>query len=146
MLCADAALPGELGLRGHGGLAAVVPNPGDVLLLSESGWPRCPLIFSHSLFFQTVAEKAEHQEGGDRHRTQALRAADALARRVCLQPCSVPCSHFFGESTNVQYTVALRGFCLIGARPVWPLSLWGLCNIAHNDQRPRRQPFAIAIR
>jgi len=63
MLCADAALPGELGLRGHGRLAAVVPNPGDVLLLSESGWPRCPLIFSHSLFFQTSQRKQKHQEG-----------------------------------------------------------------------------------
>ena len=57
MLCADAAAPGELGLRGNGRLAAVVPNPGDVLLLSESGFPRCPLIFSPSLFFQTSQRK-----------------------------------------------------------------------------------------
>ena len=57
MLCADAAAPGELGLRGNGRIAAVVPNPGDVLLLSESGFPRCPLIFSPSLFFQTSQRK-----------------------------------------------------------------------------------------
>ena len=57
MLCADAATPGELGLRGNGRLAAVVPNPGDVLLLSESGFPRCPLIFSPALCFQTSQRK-----------------------------------------------------------------------------------------
>ena len=61
MLCADAAAPGELGLRGNGRLAAVVPNPGDVLLLSESGFPRCPLIFSPSLFFQTSQRKQNTQ-------------------------------------------------------------------------------------
>ena len=67
MLCADAAAPGELGLRGNGRIAAVVPNPGDVLLLSESGFPRCPLIFSPSLS-ASRRRRESRTPRGDRHR------------------------------------------------------------------------------
>ena len=71
-------------------------------------------------------------------RTRAPRLLAALFRSVF---------SFFWRNTNVQYTVALRGFCLIGARPVWPLSLWGLCNIVytHTTSAPTAF-FAIAIR
>ena len=96
-----------------------------------------------------VAEKAEHQEGGDRHRffTQALRAADALARAAfACSPVPFPVLIFLAK-VQTYSTVALRGFCLMGARPVWPLSLWGLCNIVytHTTSAPTAF-FAIAIR
>ena len=66
MLCADAASPGELGLRGHGRLAAVVPHPGDVLLLSESGFRG---VRSFSPIRSSSRRRRESRTPrGDRHR------------------------------------------------------------------------------
>ena len=92
MLCADAA-EGELGLRGHGTLAAVVPHPGDVLLLRESG-KRSPLIYSHSLFFQTSQRKQNTkvtvtgvaQPTHSRAAFACSTQLTAAARRTCVAP------------------------------------------------------------
>ena len=51
MLCA------ELGLRGNGALAAVVPHPGDVLLLIESGLPVSAHFLPFARCFQTSQRK-----------------------------------------------------------------------------------------
>ena len=52
----------DLGLRGNDTLAAVVPHPGDVLLLSESGSPGVRSFSPLRSLLPDVAEKAEHQE------------------------------------------------------------------------------------
>ena len=87
-------LPGELGLRGHGRLAAVVPHPGDVVLLIESGWRGVRSFSPLRSLLPDVAEKAEHQ--GDRHgrcvqptHSRAAFACSTLtaaARRTCVAP------------------------------------------------------------
>ena len=71
----------DLGLRGNDTLAAVVPHPGDVLLLSESGSPGVRSFSPLRSLLPDVAEKAEHQEVTV---TGVACTADALARRVCL--------------------------------------------------------------
>ena len=65
MLCADAAC-GELGLRGHGRLAAVVPHPGDVLLLSESGF--CGVRAFSPVRSSSRRRRESRTPRGDRHR------------------------------------------------------------------------------
>ena len=52
----------DLGLRGNDTLAAVVPHPGDVLLLSESGSAGVRSFSPLRSLLPDVAEKAEHQE------------------------------------------------------------------------------------
>ena len=51
-------LAAELGLRGNGALAAVVPNPGDVLVLIERGFCAMSAHFlPFALCFQTSQRK-----------------------------------------------------------------------------------------
>jgi len=50
-------LAAELGLRGNGALAAVVPHPGDVLLLIESGPPVSAHFLPFARCFQTSQRK-----------------------------------------------------------------------------------------
>ena len=74
----------ELGLRGNGALAAVVPQRTPAMSsCSSRAVPRCPLIFSPSLA-ASRRRRESRTPRGDRHR-RCVRAADALARRVCLQ-------------------------------------------------------------
>ena len=47
----------ELGLRGHGALAAVVPHRGDVLVLIERGSPVSAQFLPFALCFQTSQRK-----------------------------------------------------------------------------------------
>ena len=86
----------DLGLRGNDTLAAVVPHPGDVLLLSESGSPGVRSFSPLRSLLPDVAEKAEHQEVtvtgvacSRRTRAPRLLAAHtrtAAARRTCVAP------------------------------------------------------------
>ena len=86
----------DLGLRGNDTLAAVVPHPGDVLLLSESGSAGVRSFSPLRSLLPDVAEKAEHQEVtvtgvACSRRTRAPRlphgsTLTAAARRTCVAP------------------------------------------------------------